>query len=83
MPGVFQVYCKEQSPVCWFYEAVIPSLVYPYLCLASPPVTVDIRGGLYHMHWINKTIISPVHGVFPAADVSGLHLSGYLESFVS
>ena len=32
---------------------------------------------------VNMSIVRPVHGAFPAADVSGLHLSGYLRFLAS
>jgi len=40
-----------------------------------PDIEIN-RIGHYHVHGTYQTAMLPVHGVFPAADVSGLHLSG-------
>ena len=73
----FQIYCNAQSPVrCVLKWPYLTGLLLALFC--SSPDIVITRIGHHYVRGVYKTVMLPVHGVFPTADVSGLHLSGYL-----
>ena len=72
----FQIYCNAQSPVrCVLKWPYFTGLLLALFC--SSPDIVITRIGHHYVRGVYKTVMLPVHGVFPTADVSGLHLSGY------